>query len=395
MWIQSAPPSITWQRIGDRFDAQLGGTSIAEGQQQLSDEGTARRRFAAAAEARQEVERWSAGAQALALITSLHERGWMRHLAVSRSLEALSEFSGLPPARLQDVVQVLEAHRVVERDGSVVRLREPFRELASDDAWVGLTDVLDHAEVAGRLAGEGARGWATMPLSEKDALAVARAAGGRTTAIARSLLTELMVDLPEWAAALRSGRWLDVGCGVASTTLTLATMYPEMRALAVEIVPAVAATAERRSKALGVDGRVEVRTMDARDLTEQSEFNGAFWAQPFFPEPTRAATLAVIHRALRPGALLIVQELESEPQDAQLPEPEPQDSERRSQALRRLFYRGWHVPFGRTAEQLTTEAEAAGFVLERTATTSSGQFVLLRRPDDVGPAGSTDKSARR
>jgi len=343
----------------------------------MTDRTTSPRRFADAAEAGREVERWSAGAQVLALFTTLYRQGWTRYLATPRDFATISEFSGLPPARLRDVLEVLETHGIVKQDGSMVRLSEPFEALAAEDAWIGMDDVLDRAELATRLALEAVRGWSTVPLAPSDALIMARAAGGQTTTVTKAMFAKLMADLPEWPAAMRNGRWLDVGCGVGATTLTLAAMYPQMRAVAIEVFPAIATEAKRRAKELGVSERVDVRNMDARDFAELGAFEGAFWAQPFFPPSSRAGTLAVIRRALRPGGLLIMQELDPEPQTYKL-----SDDERRSSALRRLLYRGWHMPFGLTAERLEAEAEAAGFAAVRVATTEFGRFVLVRRPAD-------------
>jgi hypothetical protein len=157
---------------------------------------------------------------------------------------------------------------------------------------------------------------------------------------------------------------------VATTTLTLASMFPGLRTTALEMVPEVAVEARLRADRLGLADRVDVLCLDARDYTGEAAFDSAFWAQPFFPEPTRAATLAMIRRALRPGALLTVPE-----EDAGL-----QDTDQRSRALRQLVRGHWRAPLDRSADQLAAEAVAAGFTLVRTASTSFGRFVLLRRP---------------
>jgi SAM-dependent methyltransferase len=194
------------------------------------------------------------------------------------------------------------------------------------------------------------------PRGPRDALTVARAWGGRSTPITRALFEDtLFPQVPEIPAAVRSGRWLDIGCGVATTTLTLATLIPSMRATGLELVPEVAAEAVARAAALGVGDRVDIRAMDARDFTEESAFAGGFWAQPFFPSASRPATLAMIRRALRPGALLLLQEME----------PAPAPDQRAAYALRRPVFSGWEIPFGRTAEELATEAQDAGFDLIR------------------------------
>lgn len=328
-------------------------------------------RFELALEARRSVERWATGAQVLTLLSAVQELGWLRFLARSRDLTELVEHSGLPPARVTDVLAVLAEHGIVEQDGDRFGLSPQYEAFTADDAWIGLDEILDRSAVMSRLVGTAVRTPGPLPLTAEDALVVARASGGRATDETRRLFEQVFLrQLPEVEELVRTDRWLDVGCGVAGSSLTLATLFPEMRSVAVELVPEVAAEAVRRAEAHGVADRVDIRCLDVRDLTETDEFGGAFWAQPFFPEASRAETLAVIRRAVKPGGLLFMQEME----------PEPQPSGRPAYAVRRLVANAWGVPFGRTAEQLTGEAEAAGFDLVRVASTDFGRYVVMRRP---------------
>jgi len=328
-------------------------------------------RFVLSSQARGSVETWAAGAQVLTLLTTLHAKGWTRFLAEPRDHDALIRFSGLAPTRVADIVAALEANGVVEQQDGTVRLSPAFEALAADDAFIRLTELLDKAEVTNRLTRTIVEEPGPLPLTEADALVIARAAGGRPTSVTRALFEQSLVpQVPETVELIRSGRWLDVGCGVAGATLTFATMLPELQAVAIELVPAVAAETVRRVEALGVSDRVEIRCMDAQDLAEEDVFAGAFWAQPFFPEAARAGTLAAIRRALVPGGTLVMQEME----------PEPQEADRAAYALRRLIAQGREVPFGRTAEELAAEAGAAGFELIRIAVTDFGRMVLVRRP---------------
>jgi hypothetical protein len=75
-------------------------------------------------------------------------------------------------------------------------------------------------------------------------------------------------------------------------------------------------------------------------------------------------------RALRPGGLLFIQEME----------PEPSDTERPAYTVRRLVAHAEGLTFGPTAGELTAEAEAAGFELVRVAPLGLGRIVILRRP---------------
>ena len=148
----------------------------------MTDTATSQQRFADAVQAARVIEQWSAGAQALALLTAVHEWGWTRFLSTSREFARLVEFTGLPPERLATVLDALRAYDVVEMDATSVRLTPAFAALAADDAWLALGDVLDDAEVARRLVQGSVQG-PVGPLLGRDALVVARAAGGRPTMV--------------------------------------------------------------------------------------------------------------------------------------------------------------------------------------------------------------------
>jgi SAM-dependent methyltransferase len=313
-----------------------------------------------------QVKTWSAGAQALALLTAVHERQWTTYLTEPRSLDELAQFATLPIDRLRDVVGALQAVGVVELTDLRVALTPEYAALLSDDAPFTLDGLLDEAQMMSRLVADAVHGVSSGP---ESALTVANAYGLRPTATARAMFGQLLDALPDFRDALNSGRYLDVGCGVGSFLLSTAQSLPAMRAVGVELAPAVAAEGARRAVALGLADRVDIRCMDARDLDEEGEFDSAFWAQPFFPTDSRPHTLAAIRRALKPGAKLYVQELERVPDT---------DAERSAFALRRLVFTGWGVPFARSAEDLTAEVEAAGFVLDRVASTPFGRIVVAR-----------------
>jgi protein-L-isoaspartate O-methyltransferase len=338
-------------------------------QKEMTERATSEHHFVDAVQAATEVERWATGAHALALLTAVHQWGWTRYLSTPRDVERLAEFTGLPSSRIEDVLTVLRDHGVVQHDGTTVSLSPAFAALAADDAWLALPDVLDNAEMNRRLI-QGAVQATAAPLLAGDALTTARAAGGRATSVTVTMFDQLLTDLPELTALLAEGCRLDVGCGVATTAITLGTIFPDLRTTAIELVPEVAAEARRRVEQHRLTDRIDVRCMDARDFTEDGAFDSAFWAQQFFPEPTRAATLDRIHHALRPGGLLTVPE-----EDA-----DAQDMDQRSRSLRRLLRGQRHAPLNRSAEQLAAEAEKAGFTMVRTAATIFGRYVLLRRP---------------
>jgi SAM-dependent methyltransferase len=316
------------------------------------------------------VKSWSAAAQSLALLEAAHEQGWMDLLASGCQVADLAGLAGMRADQTRSVVAAMAAIGVVETAGDEVRLTPAYAGLMSPDAPFSLADRLAEARMMRRLVSESPRHRASTP-HDQDALVVADAYGLRPTGVARDLFGQMLASLPELTDAIRAGRYLDVGCGVAGFLLSNAQTFADLRGVGVELVPVVAAEAKRRAQSLGVTDRVEVRCVDARELTDEDEFDAAFWAQPFFAASTRPGTLAAIHRALRPGAALFMQEMERLPQDA---------DEKMAFALRRLVFSGWDVPFAMSAEQLCAESEAAGFVLDRVAETPFGRIVVTRKP---------------
>jgi SAM-dependent methyltransferase len=313
------------------------------------------------------VKAWSADAQALALLTAVHRQKWTTYLTEPRDPAELATFAGLPAERVREVVEALRVNGIVELADLKVRLTPQYSALLSDDAPFSLDDLLGEAHMMSRLVADAVQG---LQPAEQDALTVADAYGLRPTATAQALFGQLLDALPDFREALRDGRYLDVGCGVGGLLLSVAPMFPGMRAVGVELAPEVAAEGARRAVALGVADRVDIRCMDARNFDEEDAFDAAFWAQPFFPAASRPETLAAIRRALKLGAKLYMQEMERIPDE---------EAEQRAFALRRLVFTGWGVPFAQSAEELTAEAEASGFVLDRLASTPFGRIVVVRR----------------
>ncbi|MEU8074576.1 class I SAM-dependent methyltransferase [Catellatospora citrea] len=323
-----------------------------------------------AARARRRLTGWARGADAITLLKAVHDRGWTTFLAQPRTEAELTGFAGVGPERVAHVVAALEAFGLTVREDGLIRLDPSVGELILDDGLYALADIVGHAATLNSALSHAVDPSGPPPLTGAQALAVAEGSVWRPGPGGRELYRKLLEAVPEFASAVRNGRLLDVGCGVAGATLTAATMLPGMRATGLELVPEVAEEARRRAAALGVDDRFQILALDVRHFHETEAFDAAFWAQPFFPSDTRAAALRSIRRALRPGGVLIVQEMEREPSD---------DAERPGFALRRLVFDGWGVPFARTAEELAAEAEEAGFETVRVAASQLGRIVVLRR----------------
>jgi SAM-dependent methyltransferase len=304
---------------------------------------------------------WEQGAQALALIKAALERGYLDFLAVSRSRAEVDEFAGHPAA---DLLAAFEAHGLVVRDGQRFRLDTGIAAGLAADAPIGLAARILRADLLARQVADVVR-TGKAPLSGDESVIVALSVALQPGEPSRAIVDKLHSAIPEVRDAIATGRMLDVGSGVGGYVLTALSLLPGMRATTLELIPEVAAVARQRAHELGVADRADIRVMDARDFQAEGEFDSAFWAQPFFPEPTRAATLAMIRRSLRPGGTLVVQQLDDEP-DGFSPA--------------RLVARSAGLPYARPLAALVAEAEAAGFDLIRTVEIDLGRLALLQRP---------------
>nr|WP_221380216.1 class I SAM-dependent methyltransferase [Actinoplanes polyasparticus] len=310
---------------------------------------------------------WAHGAQALALLNAAQQQGYTTYLAEARTPQEFAQFSGLPAATADDVLAALVAHGVAEQTDGRFRLTDDMT--AALGGLVDFAAQIEEAVLGARMVDSVLR-TGEAPLTAADALVVARANALRPSAPgAGALVEKLFESAPEMWQAMAGGRLLDIGSGVSGFVLTAATVLPGLRATTIELVPEVAAVAAARAEEIGVADRIDVRVMDAREFDEPAAYDAAFWAQPFFPSPVRAATLAMILRSLRPGGFLLMQQLDAEPEDV-----------RPAFTLRRMVARAQQLAFARPLADLVAEASSAGFEPIRTVVTDLGPVALLRRP---------------
>lgn len=328
----------------------------------------------AALAARSMVKSWAEGLELIELVQAAHRAGWLGQLRGETATAELAATTDVPVEQVSDVLAVLASAGVVQGRGSSFRLSPAFDALVAGATGVDVPTVFGAVELA-----RGQVAQAVQPVGQQrgwdgeQALALARDWGVRATSGARQLYGMLYQALPEYRDRLeRGGPLLDVGSGVGGALLTTLTLFDKLRAVGVEIVPEVADELGRRAQEAGVVDRADIRNVDARDLRDESVFTVSYWAQAFFPEETRADTLAAVVRALRPDGLLLMQELF--PPQTEQDEPTPRA------ALDRLSYRQQHVAFGLSAEDLADEGRAAGFQDAQIIDSPVGRLVILRKP---------------
>ncbi|WP_143249813.1 SAM-dependent methyltransferase [Amycolatopsis sacchari] len=325
-------------------------------------------RLQAAMTARATLKSWAEGRELVELVRAAHRAGWLDQLRSGATVEKLAA-QGVPAERVRSVLELLVAAGVAEAEADTFRLTPAFDALVEGGEGITLSSTLEAVDLASnRIA------LATEPVvpgfTPAEALVLARDWGVGPTEDARQLYRVIYEALPEFRDRLeQGGPLLDVGSGKGGALLTTLTAFPGLRAVGVESVPEVIEETRRRAENAGVADRVELRAIDARDLKDVSEFAVCYWAQAFFATEARADTLARIFDALRPGGLLLVQEIL--PQQA-----EPTVRVR----LDLLFHRQQGTDFGRSAEALAEELSAAGFADPRIAATPAGRLVLAKKP---------------
>lgn len=327
----------------------------------------------AAMGARGRVLQWATSAELLALIEACERAGWLSQLQEAVNPDALAAFAGVERELADDVFAVLVAAEIVEEADGLFSLSAQFAALTADASGVSLDTVLGLAALQRARLTEVLAGSDEKSMRGEQALALARAWGMRPTQGSAALYATIYAAVSPLRDRLAAGgTFLDVGCGVGGALLITAQLFDGVRAVGLEIVPEIAEEARRRAAAVGLDKHVEVRCLDARALAERDAFDAAYWAQEFFDEAARAEVLATILRALRPGGLLMLQEL--------FPDATATGQLSLSASLDRLFYRGIGARYGASAQALVSEATVAGFAHEQTAETPLGRIVLMRRP---------------
>lgn len=327
-------------------------------------------RLQAALSARSTMKRWAEGAELVEIVRAAHDAGWLEKLHDDTTAAELSAGTGASAEQVSNVLAVLVSAGVVRAEEASFRLSPAFDALVAGVSGVDFPTALAALDLARHQIGRVAE---PSPLSGAQALVLARDWGVRASTGARELYGLLYQALPDYRGRLcRGGPLLDVGSGVGGALLTTLTLFDELRAVGVEIVPEIAAESRRRAHEAGVASRVEIRAADASTLDDESAFTVSYWAQAFFPTGTRAEVLAAIFRALKPEGLLLMQEL--------FPPADDGDDPTTGSLLDELFYRQQNIAFGCSAEALAAEAGAAGFEDPQIIDSPVGKLVLVRKP---------------
>jgi SAM-dependent methyltransferase len=249
----------------------------------------------------------SASAWALSSLAAAVESGLLERLDEPRDAAWLAEATGVPAAlvgRLLDVLADLglvtrEADRYAAGDG--LPTGGPSLELLRADLRTTLLQTHDLFAVArrGELSLDGWR------YTDEDVL---QAQGTMSAGAVEFLERRLFPSTPGILERLgsESAAFLDVGAGVAAVTIELCRRFPAVRAVGLEPQEAPLALARRNVAAAGLADRIELRRQVVQELTDEEAFDVAWLPGNFLPAAIFGAALDAVHRALRPGGLVLM-----------------------------------------------------------------------------------------
>jgi precorrin-6B methylase 2 len=141
-----------------------------------------------------------------------------------------------------------------------------------------------------------------------------QAAGDVSAGLPRVLERLVVPQLDGLAERLRApgSRFLDVGAGAGALSIQMARTWPELAIVGIEPWAPALELARASVRAAGLERRIELRAASGEGLADEASFDLGWIPSLFIAEPVLEAVLARVHRALRPGAWLILPVLRAE-----------------------------------------------------------------------------------
>ena len=307
----------------------------------------------------------------LAALAASVESGLVAALDEPREVGDLAQRTGLPVVVVAALVDVLATMELAERIGEhwvagaqlEPVMRDPLLGLLRDDLRTTLLQSMDLVAKA-RHEPHALGGWGH---TDEDLLqAQGRLSAGAIPLLARALFPHVPGLLDRLGSD--SGAFLDVGAGVAAVSIAMCRHFPSVRAVGLEPAEAPLALARRNVAGADLEDRIELRGQRVEELAEEEAFDVAWLPSSFFPTDVFATALTAVHRALRPGGLLLTGALDGSGADG-------------AAAVTRLRLALWGGENVAPAE-IIAMIEAAGFVDVTAVERQGGRLVPVhaRRP---------------
>jgi ubiquinone/menaquinone biosynthesis C-methylase UbiE len=313
-------------------------------------------------------------AEVFALLLAAQRGGLIRLLATPTSSEVVGSRLRVASSRVDAVLEMLEAHGIVERSDGLWALSsawEPLvtRRSAWDPAAVLTMGGVRVHQIEGCLD-QSADYWSIDPA---DRLAVATGISPNPEHAAEMVRSDLDGLDGVNEALDAGGRVLELGCGVGSRITALMLAYPTATAVGVELADDLADYGRERATRLGVSDRLRFVVGDATTYRPEGTFDLVGWSQFFFPETSRFGALTTARRALRPGGWITAPTL----WDGAGPEPGSEAHRRLAAERLRLDLAG--VPM-KSADEVAEEMKRVGFTEVGVEPSVGRWFVHGRQP---------------
>jgi len=214
--------------------------------------------------------------------------------AIGIALHALESGTSLDPqiqVQLDDVLDALGARDVI---------------LDADPARLGpvLAGIRGDFFLAAKLLSgkPGQRGWAH---AETEILQAFGDVSAGFPAFLRSAIAPRLDGLLARLEAPEAS-FLDVGVGVAALSVEMARQWPSLHVVGIDPWPASLMIARENVRKAGFTTRIALREQAGENLSDIDEFDLAWVAGAFIPEPEISKVIERVRRALRPGGWLLL-----------------------------------------------------------------------------------------
>jgi SAM-dependent methyltransferase len=322
---------------------------------------------------------WFNAVDAVGLVRGAWRSGLLQACGSPVDAADLASATGQAPDRCAVVAEALVAHGVLDRlDDGRYRVGEAWSALLLTDPPQSMETVLRYQDARLRMVEDAVTGggdyWAA-DAADRTAYAIGVSLDPSTDH-GRSLLRFALGQSPEVLELFEAGgTYLELGCGAAGAMTAALQEFPQLSAVGVELSADLVAVARDRAARLGVADRMEVVHGDAAAYDGREDFHFGFWSQFFFPEESRPGALAVLHRSVRPGGIVIAP-LMGDPVTGV---EDLRTDDGREYAVDRVLHGGWGIPI-RSPEELVAELEGAGFVDPEVLDNGFSRRVRARRP---------------
>jgi SAM-dependent methyltransferase len=245
---------------------------------------------------------------AFAVVCSAAEAGLLACLGEPRRVDEAAAQTALPAPLVAQMLDVLVALRLVQRDEDQYRAAPGLLPLLQPPASAGLLADLRSTYL---------QAWDTIVRAKRGTLQtgwyytdpeILAAQGAHGSGGGIELMVRLLFPQLEGLEDRLRGPWafLDVGTGVAGIAIAMCQASPTVRVVGLEPAEAPMALARRNVAAAGLAERIQLRSQRVEELTDTEAFDLVWLPQVFLPGAVLPRALRAAWTALRPGGWILL-----------------------------------------------------------------------------------------